>query len=132
MMLSQTAEYALRTVAFVAGQGDQPVRIDEMAAALGIPRNYLSKTLHALTRAGVTASVSGRGGGFALAVPPYRLTLARLIGVFHDEEEPGRCLLGDRPCTGDLPCPAHQRWSQLHLAHEHALRSTTIADLLGP
>ena len=48
MMLSQTAEYALRTVVFVAAQGDQPVRIDEMAAARGIPRNYLSKTVHRL------------------------------------------------------------------------------------
>ena len=132
-MLSTTADHALRAVLYLAQQpGNSITSAVEIADAIGAPRNYLSKTLHALTRAGVTASVSGRGGGFALAVPPYRLTLARLIGVFHDEEEPGRCLLGDRPCTGDLPCPAHQRWSQLHLAHEHALRSTTIADLLGP
>ena len=104
----------------------------EIADAIGAPRNYLSKTLHALAaRAGVTTSPCGRGGGFALAVLPRRLTLAQLIGVFDDAEAPRRCLLGDRPCTSDRPCAAHQRWTQIHRAHHHALGSTTIADLLG-
>lgn len=103
----------------------------EIADAIGAPRNYLSKTLHALTRAGVTTSVPGRGGGFALAVPTQSLTLARLIEVFDDAEAPRRCLLGDRPCTADHPCAAHQRWTQIHRAHDDALGSTTIADLLG-
>ena len=131
-MLSTTADHALRAVLYLAQRPKGLVTsAGEIADAIGAPRNYLSKTLHALTRAGVTTSVPGRGGGFALAVPSQRLTLAQLIGVFDDAAAPRRCLLGDRPCTADRPCVAHQRWTQIHRAHDHALGSTTISDLLG-
>jgi len=131
-VLSTTADHALRAVLYLAQRpSGQVVSAPEIADAIGAPRNYLSKTLHALTRAGVTSSVSGRGGGFGLAIPAHRLTLAELISVFDDAAMPRRCLLGDRPCTTDRPCAAHQRWTQIHRAHDHALGSTTIADLLG-
>jgi Rrf2 family protein len=131
-VFSTTADHALRAVLYLAQQPrDSVTSAAEIADAIGAPRNYLSKTLHSLTRAGVTTSVSGRGGGFALAVPSYRLTLAQLIDVFDDVDAPHRCLLGDRPCTTDRPCAAHQRWTQIRRTHDHALRSTTIADLLG-
>jgi Rrf2 family protein len=130
-VFSTTADHALRAVLFLAQQpGDSIASAVEIADAIGAPRNYLSKTLHTLTRAGLTTSVAGRGGGFALAVPPHRLTLARLISVFDTAEAPSHCLLGDRPCT-EHPCAAHQRWTQIRRAHDFALRSTTIADLLG-
>lgn len=131
-MLSTTADHALRAVLYLAQRPrDSVTPAVEIADAIGAPRNYLSKTLHALTRAGVTASVPGRGGGFTLLVPPHRLTLANLIQVFHDEATSRRCLLGNRSCTADHPCAAHQRWTQIDRAYEVALKSTTVADLLG-
>jgi Iron-dependent Transcriptional regulator len=58
-MLSQTAEYALRAVLYLAADASgQPVRVSEMATELGIPQNYLSKILHLLARGGVLASSS--------------------------------------------------------------------------
>ena len=132
-MFSTTADHALRAVLYL---GQRPAGLvasaTEIAGAIGAPRNYLSKTLHALTRAGVTTSIPGRGGGFALAVPPHRLTLAQLIAVFDDTETPRRCLLGDQPCAGDHPCAAHRRWTHIRRTHEYALSSTTIADLIAP
>ena len=131
-MLSTTADHALRAVLFLARRpGNAVTSAADVADAIGAPRNYLSKTLNALTRAGVTVSVPGRHGGFALAVPPHRLTLHRLITVFDDTSASGRCLLGDRPCRGDQACAVHQRWTHIQRAHDVALKSTTIADLLG-
>jgi Rrf2 family protein len=131
-VLSTTADHALRAVLYL---GQRPTGVvasaTEIADAIGAPRNYLSKTLHALTRAGVTTSVPGRRGGFALAVPPHRLTLGRLIGVFNEADKPRLCLLGDRPCTAEQPCAAHLQWTQIQRMRDHALRSTTISDLLG-
>ncbi|HEX5581152.1 MAG TPA: Rrf2 family transcriptional regulator, partial [Gemmatimonadaceae bacterium] len=51
-MLSQTAQYALRAVLYLAARGDRDelVKIDEIAEELRMPRNSLSKTLHALGR----------------------------------------------------------------------------------
>ena len=131
-MLSTTADHALRAVLYLAQRPrDSVTPAVEIADAIGAPRNYLAKTLNALTRAGVTASVPGRRGGFALLVPPHRLTLANLINVFDDDTTPRRCLLGNRSCTADYPCAAHQRWTQIDRAFDVAMRSTTVADLLG-
>ena len=64
MFLNSTAQNALRAVLYVAEHGvEVPVRVDDIAAALGIPRNYLSKTMHTLTRVGVLRSVRGRQVG---------------------------------------------------------------------
>ena len=79
MWISGTSQYAIRAVVYVATNGvDEPVRVGPIAKALDVPQNYLSKTLHQLARAGVLRSVRGPRGGFQLAIPPSRLTLARV------------------------------------------------------
>ena len=70
-MVSRTSQHALRAVLYLARRWSEgPVPVDTIAAALGAPRNYLSKTLNALTKAGVLRSARGPMGGFTLAVPP--------------------------------------------------------------
>jgi Rrf2 family protein len=130
MMLSQTAEYALRTVVFVAAQGDQPVRIDEMAAALGIPRNYLSKTVHRLARGGVLHSARGRGGGFRLARPAEKLGLLDVIALFDQVGAERRCLLGRDVCSDRNPCEAHASWKEVATHLATFFSQTTVADLV--
>ncbi|MEK6688644.1 MAG: Rrf2 family transcriptional regulator, partial [Gemmatimonadota bacterium] len=56
--LPQTAEYALRAVLHIASKPDL-VRVATLAEELDIPRNYLSKTLHQLARAGILQSTRG-------------------------------------------------------------------------
>ncbi|HEX8906653.1 MAG TPA: Rrf2 family transcriptional regulator, partial [Longimicrobiaceae bacterium] len=70
-MLSKTAEYALRALLVLArrgARGGAAVRAEEIADAVGAPRNYMSKTLHALAKQGFVASARGPLGGFTLAV----------------------------------------------------------------
>lgn len=131
-MLSRTAEYALRAVLALARpvRAGEPITADELADALGAPRNYLSKTLHVLTREGIVASVRGRQGGFTLAIPAAELTLQRVIGVFDTPRLHEVCLLGNRQCNPSAPCAAHQRWTEITDAALEPLATTTIADLL--
>ena len=99
LTLPQTAEYALRAVAFIAEAPDGgPVRVGDIAVALKAPRNYLSKTLYRLVGAGVLRSTRGPHGGFQLAKPPTRLTLTEIVGPFLPAE--GRtCVLGRTRCS---------------------------------
>src|SRR5512141_2257051 len=93
MWLSSTAQQALHAVLCIAqADGDAPVRVDDIARVMGCPRNYLSKTLHLLTRAGVLRSERGPKGGFRLASPPDRITLARVVAPFEPVGE-RRCLV---------------------------------------
>lgn len=130
MWLSSTAQQALHAVLCIAGAADDgPVRVDEIAAALHCPRNYLSKTLHGLVRAGVLQSERGPKGGFRLSTPPDRLTLARVIAPFEPVGE--HRALGGRGRAGDAdPWAAHPRWRRLTERVDAFFETTTIAALL--
>ena len=129
-MLSQTAEYALRAVLFLADRDGEPASVDDIAERVGVPRNYLSKTLHRLARAGVLASARGKGGGFRLAVDPDRLALLRVIEPFDAMTGDRRCLLGRPQCSDRHPCPAHHQWRVVSEQVSTFFRERTVGDLV--
>jgi len=129
-MLSQTAEYALRAVLYVAQHGDRLVQAGEMARALRIPRNYLSKIVHALAREGVLESTRGKSGGFRLAQAPDRLYVVQVVSPFDRLGEVRHCLLGRPRCSDRAACAAHTRWKEVAERVAAFFRETTLAELL--
>jgi Rrf2 family protein len=130
-MLSQTAEYALRTVLYLAArEGDELHRVGEIAEDLDIPQNYLSKTLHLLARAGVLTSSRGKHGGFRLTKPPSKITLAEVVAPFDGPTGARICLLGRAACSDSDPCPAHGRWKSVSSEVSTFFRETKVSDLL--
>jgi Rrf2 family protein len=121
-MLSQTAEYALRAVVHLAERYPEgPTRVDDIAEALGVPRNYLSKILHSLVKGGVCASTRGPHGGFELLRNPTEIPLIDVVGQFDPAlgSADRVCLLGRTTCSDEDPCAAHERWG--------GVRNTVIA-----
>jgi Rrf2 family protein len=130
-LLSVTSEYALRAILVLAQDPTRPMRADEIAAAIGAPRNYLAKTLNSLAKAKITTSTRGPLGGFMLAVSSETLTVGDIAAVFDPTVPRRRCLLRDQPCDPENPCSAHTRWADVSEAARQAML-TTIAELLAP
>ncbi len=129
-ILSQTSEYALRAATLLAQHADPgPLDVTVLAKALGIPRNYLSKTLSQLVRAGVLESVRGKHGGFRLARPATNLTLYDVVEPFEHFAGTRRCLLGQSVCNDRQPCAAHEAWKAIGERIVRFFRGTTLADL---
>ena len=129
-MLSQTAEYALRAVLFIAEHGDgRPCRVADISVRLGIPQNYLSKTMHLLARNEILASSRGKSGGFRLAKPADQITLAEIVRPFEQLDARTSCLLGRPTCSDATPCAAHQRWKAVADSTKAFLRNTTVAEI---
>lgn len=129
-MLSQTAEYALRAVLYLADR-PEPVRVEEVGAVLGIPPSYLSKTLNILVRARVLKSLRGRHGGFQLAVAPEDLSLLRVVAPFDKIVERRHCLLGRPSCADNVACAAHFAWKTTADKVADFFRTTMVADIRG-
>ncbi|MDZ7632865.1 MAG: Rrf2 family transcriptional regulator [Gemmatimonadaceae bacterium] len=129
-MLSQTSEYALRIMAFLAGQpAEVPVPAVAMKGKVRVPANYLSKILNQLTRSGVLISTRGRTGGFRLTRPADRIVLCDVVAPFEPAGTKARCVLGRSRCSNAAPCTAHARWRELSMAREHFLSDTTVEDV---
>lgn len=130
-MLSKSAEYAIRALHRLAlAHGEGPVATAELAGEVGAPESYLSKLLHRLRQEGVVVSQRGRGGGFQLARPPGRVTLAEAVEPFDDVME-RRCLLGRPRCRDDAPCAAHDAWREAVDELRTFFAETSLEDL-GP
>lgn len=130
MLLSQTAEYALRATAFLATlPRGSTLRATDLSRATGIPVSYLSKILRRLVIQGLLTGHKGHGGGFALSRPPARIRLADILKAADFELTPDRCAFGWGQCSLQNPCPLHPIWSRLNDATLAWATRTTLAEV---
>ena len=129
-MFSQTVEYALRAVAFLAGQAPAARTTDQIAAATRVPKPYLSKVLQKLVEKGVVHSQRGVGGGMSLVKTPAELTILEVVNAVEPIERIRVCPLGLRS-HGVRLCPLHKRLDDAMAMVETAFRDTTLAEVLA-
>ena len=80
MRISAKADYAVRAAAELAAAADShPVRAEEIASAQHIPLNFLLNILADLKLARIVQSYRGAQGGYRLARPPDKITVAEVI-----------------------------------------------------
>lgn len=82
-MLSQKAKYALQALGYLAKhyKQDTPVLIGTIAKERSIPLKFLEAILCELRNNDILTSTRGRSGGYRLAEPPKKITLARVIRI---------------------------------------------------
>ncbi len=129
-MTSQTAEYALRAIVWLASRPDRALSTQEVSAATKVPVGYLSKVLQALARGGLVVSSSGRSGGFLLARPSQRISVLDVINAVDGIPRIKKCPLGLRSHVRVL-CPLHKRLDDAMAMVERAFAGSTIAELLA-
>jgi Rrf2 family protein len=128
-MFSQTTEYALRTVVFLATLRGKPATTKQIAAATRTPEGYLSKILQALSRAGLVKSQRGLHGGSVLARDPADVTVYDVVTAIAPLPRITTCPLGLKS-HGTTLCTLHRRLDDAVAMVERAFRASTIADML--
>ena len=127
-MISQTAEYALCAIVFLAGQKQVARTTVEIAEATQVPVGYLAKVMQNLSRAGLVKSQRGLGGGFTLASPPEKLTVLAVVDAVDPIKRYPECPLGI-PSHGRRLCPLHHRLDEAGAMVEKAFSESTIAEM---
>jgi Rrf2 family transcriptional regulator, cysteine metabolism repressor len=83
MRLSHRSEYALLALVHLARHESEGfLTAQAIAEAQGIPAKFLEQILLTLKRARYVRSMKGQHGGFQLARPAARITLAEVIRLF--------------------------------------------------
>ena len=131
MKISAKVDYAVRAaVQLAAAEGAGPVKGDEIAAAQDIPINFLENILSLLRNAGFVMSRRGADGGYWLAVPADRITVADIVRVI---DGPLAAVRGVRPSETDFPTPAEPLrdvWVAVRASLRAILEDVTLADIV--
>lgn len=128
-MFSQTAEYALRAIVFLADRSESPQTTQQIAEVTCVPAGYLAKVLQSLNRAGLVTAQRGLHGGFALARPASKMTVLDVVQAVDPLKRIVRCPLGIK---GHVSlCPLHRRLDGAVALVEKALGESTIAELVA-
>lgn len=128
-MLSQTAEYVLRVVVYLAGRDGKAATTHQIAQATRVPEGYLAKVLQSLGRARLVDSQRGLHGGFVLSRSPRELSVFDVLAAVDPPQRISACPLGLEGHAGRL-CALHQRLDDALALMEKAFRASTIAELL--
>ncbi len=129
-MLSQTAAYAIRALAYLAGKKGQAAYIKEISDAMNIPASYLAKIIHTLGRKHLVVTQRGIGGGISLAREPFSISLYDICEALDEPLLENRCILGLPNCSGDTnPCPLHNFWREQKEREIAFLHKQSIADV---
>ncbi len=130
MTISQTAEYALRAIIWLARDPEAPLGTQRIARATRVPAGYLSRVLQSLARAGLVESNPGRTGGFRLKRAPREISVLDVVSAVDPVQRIVRCPLGLRSHRGQL-CPLHRRLDEAAALVQGAYAATSIADLVA-
>jgi Rrf2 family protein len=130
--ISAKVDYAVRAaVQLAAAEGTGPVKGDEIAAAQDIPINFLENILSMLRSAGLVMSRRGSDGGYWLAVPAERITIADIVRVI---DGPLAAVRGVRPSETEFPGPAEPLrdvWVAVRASLRAVLEKVTLADVVA-
>jgi Rrf2 family protein len=130
MRVSAKAEYACVAALELAANYDepQPVRVKAIADAHGIPQRFLVQILLQLKGAGLVASVRGAQGGYQLARPPEKISLADVIYTI-DRDPEARANSTALP-NSEAAKMLHTVWREVRLAEQKMLEGVTLAELV--
>ena len=128
-MISQTAEYALRAMVYLADQRNEPHTTAQIAEATGIPAGYLAKVMQNIGRARLVHSQRGLKGGFVLTRDAKDITLLQVVNAVDPIRRFHECPLQVLTHRDEL-CPLHRCLDDAAQALEQKFGSTTVADML--
>jgi Rrf2 family protein len=131
-MFSKSCQYALRAVIYLAERKAQEknVGVKEIAEALKMPQQFLSKILQQLSKHGLISSIKGPNGGFYISEANASVTLLDIVECMDGRGALNGCILGLPACSVENPCPLHHHFYGSREGLKATLNDCAIGSLL--
>jgi len=135
LRLSSQAEYGLRCLLEVVKHGgDGGLTVPEISRAEGLSVPNVAKLMRLLRLGGLVESTRGASGGYSLATPADKITVAEVLDLLGSplyssefcENHAGKGAV----CTHSDDCTLRPVWRALQQVLHGALQKITLGDLL--
>jgi Rrf2 family iron-sulfur cluster assembly transcriptional regulator len=114
MRLTTKGRFAVAAMVDLATRGGKaPITLGAISERQGISLSYLEQLFGKLRRNEIVASVRGPGGGYCLARPSSKITIADIVTAVDEPLDATGCdNKGD--CRNGRPCSTHDLWVGLN------------------
>jgi Rrf2 family nitric oxide-sensitive transcriptional repressor len=129
MPFSQSAEYALRAVVWLAQNPGEPQTTTQLAEGTQVSAAYLPKVLQPLGRAEIVTSQRGINGGYTLDRDPAGLSVLEVVECVEPIHRITSCPLKINSHGANL-CPMHRAMDDALRDLRQRFGALTIAALL--
>lgn len=129
--LSNLADYAVELMCCIALKPADIHSSAELAEFTQVHLPTVSKILGTLVRAKLLASHRGLNGGFTLAVPAEKITIADIIEAVDGPVQLTNCLgEGTSDCDRISSCGTRSQWYRINEAVKGALGSVLLSHMI--
>jgi len=133
LRVSKLIDYGTLMLAHMAQQPERVFSAAELAAALGLGQAVVRKILKLLGQQGLLTSSRGARGGYVLAQPASRITLAQVIDALEDQPFGlTECAAVPGACRIEHDCHMRMNWQRVSHMVRRTLEGVSIADMLPP
>ncbi|MDA0832797.1 MAG: Rrf2 family transcriptional regulator [Planctomycetota bacterium] len=129
MRLALQTDYALRTLIFLAHQGER-AKVADVSSFYGVSPAHVAKVVNLLSRHGYIRSVRGVGGGIELARPAAEISVGEVIRQFEGNMHLLECVGTENVCVIQPFCKLKTVLSEAERIQQEYLNNVTLADIL--
>jgi Rrf2 family iron-sulfur cluster assembly transcriptional regulator len=131
MRLTTKGRFAVTAMIDLAQRSAEgPVTLAGISERQKISLSYLEQLFGKLRRYNLVESVRGPGGGYCLARPIEKMTVADIIRAVDESLDATQCG-GKENCKDEERCMTHDLWATLNFKMYEYLNSVTLADLVN-
>lgn len=132
MQLSNTSQYAIRILAYIADKKDSElINATEVAKTLDISYKFLTKIMTELVKADLVESIRGRNGGFKLKKSSSEIMVNDILNLFNDSIKDEQCILGIGFCNRMCKCALHDQWKEPKYLMQKMFQESSLKDIAG-
>lgn len=132
LKLSKLADYATVLMTLIARDAEHVHSGLELAERSGLPAPTVSKLLKTLARGNLLQSLRGAHGGYRLARPAERISVADIIAALEGPIGVTECASHPGGCTLESACSTRANWRLINVAIRQALEAVTLAQMATP
>jgi FeS assembly SUF system regulator len=137
LRVSKLTDYATVVMTVLAGHADAAgaqavISAQELAERAHLELPTVSKLLKQLAHAGLVDSFRGVNGGYRLAAPADRVTIAEIVTAMEGPIGMTECSAQSGLCGHEPHCGVRVNWQRINQAIAQALASVTVADMIRP
>ena len=129
-LITRNTDYAVRALCCIAEQKQEVTSADQLVKSLKMPRPFLRKILQTLNKEGLLNSSKGKGGGFALAVSPGKITLTNVMKIFQGPLKLNECTFKKKVCPNVKDCLLKKKIDEIEKEVILRLKAITLESLL--